>query len=103
MQQALSDKRSWAGHGAALQWVSSGPVDFHVDAHLVDDGAQAVRLHHPVETSCFARAGSTSAADTNRVVLNDARWVRGSTAYMGDLEAYRIYMVNHESGHALGH
>ena len=39
----------------------------------------------------------------NRVVFNDSRWVRGSTAYIGDLAAYRQYMVNHEVGHALGH
>ena len=39
----------------------------------------------------------------NRVVLNDARWVRGDAAYVGDLDAYRIYMINHEDGHALGH
>ncbi len=103
VQQALSDKRSWAGHGAALQWVSSGPVDFHVTLTSSMTVRKLCGYTIPIETSCFARAGSTSAADTNRVVLNDARWVRGSTAYMGDLEAYQIYMVNHESGHALGH
>jgi hypothetical protein len=54
-----------------------------------------------VETSCYASAGGASAV--NRVVLNVARWVRGSTAYVGDLNAYRIYMINHEDGHALGH
>ena len=39
----------------------------------------------------------------NRVVLNDSRWVRGDAAYIGDLAEYRIYMINHETGHALGH
>jgi hypothetical protein len=39
----------------------------------------------------------------NRVIFNVARWVRGSTAYVGDLAAYRVYMINHEDGHAMGH
>jgi hypothetical protein len=42
-------------------------------------------------------------SNVNRVVLNDSRWVRGDAAYIGDLDAYRDYMVNHETGHALGH
>jgi hypothetical protein len=39
----------------------------------------------------------------NRVVFNISRWVRGSAAYVGDLATYRIYMINHEDGHAMGH
>jgi hypothetical protein len=50
----------------------------------------------PVETSCFDGGQS-------RVVLNVARWVRGAKAYASDLATYRIYAVNHEVGHALGH
>jgi hypothetical protein len=29
--------------------------------------------------------------------------VRGATPYLADLPSYRIYMINHEDGHALGH
>ena len=50
----------------------------------------------PVETSCYDGGDS-------RVVLNVARWVRGAKAYASDLATYRIYAVNHEVGHALGH
>src|SRR5262249_42826162 len=55
----------------------------------------------PVETSCFAAEGVTT--NVNRVVFDVARWVRGASAYLGDLNAYRVYMINHEDGHALGH
>ena len=99
--QTLADPRSWSGHGVRLQRVDSGHVDFHVSL----TSAMTVRtlcgytVH--VETSCYASAGATT--PVNRVVLNIARWVRGATAYVGDLDAYRIYMINHEDGHALGH
>jgi len=92
----LSDPRSWSGHGVTLQRVDSGPIDFRISL----TSSRTVRtfcgyaIH--VETSCFD-------ANSGRVVLNLARWVRGSTAYVGDLAAYRIYMINHEDGHALGH
>jgi hypothetical protein len=55
----------------------------------------------PIETSCFLPAGGSN--PVNRVVLNDARWMRGAASYVGDLQSYRVYMINHEDGHALGH
>ena len=103
VQAVLSDQRSWSGHGVALQRVDSGAVNFHVSL----TSAMTARLYCgytiPVETSCYAASGSVAAATVNRVVLNDARWVRGSAAYLGDVTVYRIYMINHEDGHALGH
>ena len=92
----LSDPRSWSGHGVSLQRVDSGQIDFRISltsAHSVRTFC-GYTIH--VETSCFD-------ANSGRVVLNVARWVRGSTAYVGDLAAYRVYMINHEDGHALGH
>ena len=92
----LADPRSWSGHGVTLERVDSGPVDFRVSltsSHTVRNYC-GYDIH--VETSCFDNK-------SGRVVLNVSRWVRGSTAYVGDLAAYRIYMINHEDGHALGH
>jgi hypothetical protein len=99
--QTLSDPRSWSGHGVALQRVDSGRIDFHISLTSAMTVRRLCGYTVPVETSCYASAGGQSAV--NRVVLNVARWVRGSTAYVGDLNAYRIYMINHEDGHALGH
>lgn len=102
VQSVLSDKRSWAGHGGvALQRVDSGPIDFHVSLTSAMTVRAFCGYDIPIETSCFSPAGSNQ--PVNRVVLNDARWVRGDPAYVGDLNAYRIYMINHEDGHALGH
>ena len=102
----LQDPRSWAAHTwngkhITLQRVDSGPVDFHVSMVSVMTVRQLCGYTIPVETSCYVPAGPTS--DVNRVVFDDARWVRGDSTYAGDLLAYRQYMINHEDGHAIGH
>jgi hypothetical protein len=101
VETTLSDPRSWSGHGVSLQRVDSGPVDFHVTLTSAMTVRKLCGYDIPVETSCYIGAGATS--PVNRVVMNDARWVRGAAAYVGDLNAYRIYMINHEDGHAIGH
>jgi Protein of unknown function (DUF3152) len=106
VQAVLSDPRSWtAGTGAAaiaLQRVDSGPIDFHVTLTTSMTVRTLCGYDIPIETSCFAPKGQL-ASKVNRVVINDARWVRGDAAYIADLAAYQEYMINHESGHALGH
>jgi hypothetical protein len=99
--RTLSDSRSWSGHGVALQRVDSGQADFHITLTSAMTVRNLCGYDVQVETSCYAKAGPVS--DVNRVVLNVARWTRGATAYVGDLAAYRVYMINHEDGHALGH
>jgi hypothetical protein len=94
---ALSDRRSWTGTGQVrLQRVDSGAVDFHVSLTSIMTVRNLCGYSQPVETSCYDGGDS-------RVVLNVARWVRGAKAYASDLATYRIYAVNHEVGHALGH
>jgi hypothetical protein len=97
VMQALSNRRSWTATGqVALQRVSSGPVSFHISLSSAMTVRSLCGYSLPVETSCY------DGGDT-RVVLNVARWVRGAKAYASDLATYRIYAVNHEVGHALGH
>jgi hypothetical protein len=97
VMQALGDRRSWTATGqVALQRVSSGPVSFHVSLSSAMTVRALCGYSLPVETSCYDGGDS-------RVVLNVARWVRGAKIYASDLATYRIYAVNHEVGHALGH
>ena len=101
VMSALGDRRSWAGSAAggnqvSLQRVDSGPVDFHLSLVSSMTVRSLCGYSLPVETSCYDGGDS-------RVVLNVARWVRGAKAYASDLATYRIYAVNHEVGHALGH
>lgn len=49
-----------------------------------------------LEVSCFNPG-------IDRVVLNEPRWVRGATAFQGDIGSYRQYQINHEVGHAIGY
>lgn len=95
---SLDDPRSWtARSGVALQRVDSGWADFHVTLTSSMTVRALCGFELKIETSCYAPN------QDSRVVLNVARWVRGDVAYIGDLVAYHIYMINHETGHALGH
>lgn len=92
VEDVLFDRRSWPGR---FERVDHGDVDFTVilaSADLTD------QLCTPLDT-----AGIYSCFQGQNSVLNDMRWKRGATPYAGDLKGYRIYMINHEVGHALGH
>jgi Protein of unknown function (DUF3152) len=106
VQTVLSDPRSWTAGTAkaavSLERVDSGPIDFHVTLVSSTTVRSLCGYSIPIETSCYAPKGQFSST-TNRVVLNDSRWVRGDAAYIADLASYREYMINHETGHALGH
>jgi len=98
VMSSLGNPQSWtAGGTQSLQRVDSGPVDFHVTLVSSMTVRTLCGYDIPVETSCYA------ANQNNRVVLNVARWVRGAKLYSSDLATYRVYAVNHEVGHALGH
>jgi hypothetical protein len=102
VQAVLTGKQSWAGHGdVRLERVDSGPVDFHISLASTDTVHKYCGDSVPVETSCYVTKG-TNGVDADRVLLSIARWVRGSRSYGGDLTDYRIYMFNHEVGHAIG-
>jgi hypothetical protein len=102
VDSTLDDSRSWTGNhrGVALQRVDSsytGAVDFHVTLTSAMTVRALCGFEQQIETSCW------SPDHGSRVVLNVARWVRGTAAYIADLAAYHVYMINHETGHALGH
>lgn len=91
VEKVLFDRRSWPG---SFRRVDRGAADFHVvlaSPELTD------RLCAPLVTG-----GIYSCYQDGNAVLNSMRWKRGASAYGSDLRAYRIYMINHEVGHALG-
>ena len=96
VEKTLSDPHSW-GHGgrASFQRIDTGGPDFRVTLTSSLTVRKLCGYDLPYETSCYN-------GDLARVVINDARWVRGAVAYKGDLALYRLYVINHEVGHALG-
>ena len=56
VQQTLADKRSWSGHGVAVQRVDSGPVDFHVSLTTPMTVRKYCGYTIKVESSCYAQA-----------------------------------------------
>jgi hypothetical protein len=96
VERTYGDPRGWtAGGDWRLQLVGpTEPADFTL--YLVTPGTRAKLCNnaHDLYTSC--RNGES-------VVLNVVRWQRSVPNYPASLEAYRQYMVNHETGHRLGH
>ncbi len=93
VQATLADGRGWAAHHRLTR------VDDHADLRIVLASPEtADALCAPLDTG-----GRLSCRNGTDVVLNAWRWSFGADSYAGDLEAYRRYVVSHETGHALGY
>ncbi|MGI8575783.1 MAG: DUF3152 domain-containing protein [Egibacteraceae bacterium] len=96
VERALFDSRSWtAVDDIGLQRVDGGDVDFRVTlAHpdTVDE------LCAPLQT-----IGYYSCFKGERSIINLDRWQEAVPAFGDRLTKYRLYVINHEVGHALGH
>ncbi len=96
VEEVLRSGRSWGPvDGVAFQRVDTGDADFRV---ALVGPALTDQLCLPLQTN-----GIFSCEMGGRAVLNYWRWTTGADAYGDDLASYRIYMINHEVGHALGH
>ena len=51
----------------------------------------------PIETNSIY-----SCRKDQNIVLNFFRWQNGAVDFKNDMETYRIYLINHETGHILG-
>jgi hypothetical protein len=101
VEKTLGDSRSW-GHGGRMSFqrvgaaqAAAGQYEFRVT--LVSPGS--------MERFCpgLGTGGYTSCRYGERAVINLARWSTAVPDYKGDIATYRVYVVNHEVGHALGH
>lgn len=89
-------------------WINDPRFRFeHVTA--ADDPTLRIRLTSLDTTAklCGAMLGTETSCRTtvtgeDTVLINESRWVRGAVPFQGDLGSYRQYVINHETGHALG-
>ena len=98
IDETLADPRGWTSDGkVAVQRVDPGQnPTFRISLTSPDTvhGGDVCGYSIKAESSCYRRG------EPNRVVINLARWVRGATAFGGDMLTYRQYAINHEVGHA---
>lgn len=92
----LGDPRSWGEDGGrSLRRVDGDDADIRV---LLAAPDTVDRMCAPLNTNGFV-----SCANGNRAIINQNRWVAGVEDFEDDLETYRVYVINHEVGHTLGH
>lgn len=96
VEEILGDPRSWGNGGErTMRRVDGDDADIRV---LLAAPDTVDRLCAPLNTD-----GYVSCANGNRAIINQNRWVSGVPHFEDDLETYRIYLINHEVGHTLGH
>ena len=101
VQTTLGDSRSW-GNGGRMSFQRVGATE--AAAGTFDFKVTLVSPGH-METYCpgVGTGGYTSCRYGNRAVINLARWATAVPDYQGDIGTYRLYVINHEVGHVLGH
>lgn len=95
VDRTLADPRSWPARTGRPMVRVEGDADLRV---VLASPRTTDRLCAPLSTR-----GKVSCRNGDDVVINAWRWANGAASYDGDLAAYRLYVVNHEVGHGLGH
>lgn len=96
----LNDPRGWG----PIDGVSFARTDLDAEAEIV------ITLASPGTTEILCGElpthGYTSCGRGRPVNINGDRWVEAAKPFLdagGSLEDYRVYVINHEIGHSLGH
>ncbi len=102
VRAVLTDARGWEERDG-VHFVNVTPAE-----RAKGESAQVrIVLGSPayVDRRCLPlRTGGTLSCHADgKVLLNVRRWAQGADTYGDDITNYRIYLINHEVGHALGH
>ncbi|WP_433611057.1 DUF3152 domain-containing protein [Dactylosporangium sp. CA-139114] len=99
VEKTYADPRGWTASGQLrLQRVKGeGAADFTVFL------ATPVTSEAMCATAGLHTDGYSSCRITGKVIINLARWNTAVPDYGAPVEDYRSYVVNHETGHELGH
>ncbi|MDO4910244.1 MAG: DUF3152 domain-containing protein [Corynebacterium sp.] len=98
IENTLASPLSWTKDErfAFIHVSNADEANLHIQLVTPDTTHRYCGYTIAAETSCYTTEGE-------RVIINEARWVRGATTFNGDVGSYRQYVVNHEVGHALGY
>jgi hypothetical protein len=100
VSETLANPKSWTHNPQfAFTRIDDGKPDFRVSLTSPMTVREGCGYDIPLESSCYNPAYD----DQPRVLINEARWVRGAVPFQGDIGSYRQYVVNHEIGHAIGY
>ena len=87
-----------------LGWTNVAEKSFQLTS--VDDSDYVYIFASPTKTDELCAPIETnsiySCRNENNIVLNFFRWQEGAVDFNNDMETYRIYLINHETGHILG-
>lgn len=93
VDETLGDDRGWTKGGRyAFRRTDTAPLRIVLASPTTTD-----KLCAPIQTR-----GEVSCRNGNVVAINAVRWIEGADSYVGDIERYRQYVVNHEVGHTFG-
>ena len=102
VESVLLDPRGWQKVDG-VRFVNVTPAQAakgaHVDVRVtLASPGLTDKLCAPMKT-----LSQVSCWNCERSVLNYRRWALGDDSYGSDVALYRVYQVNHEVGHGLGH
>jgi hypothetical protein len=104
VEQTLANPKGWT-HDPHFAFVRVDQNQANPDFRISLTSPMTVRegcgYEFPLETSCYNPVYGPGAEP--RVLINEARWVRGAVPFEGDVGSYRQYVINHEVGHAIGY
>ena len=105
VDQTLDNPKGWT-HNPQIGFVrvdGTGPTspDFRISLTSPMTIRDGCGYEIPLEASCYNPSYGPDSQP--RVLINEARWVRGAVPFQGDVGSYRQYLVNHEVGHAIGY
>jgi hypothetical protein len=93
VENTLSDPRGWSSAHPLSR------VEREADLRiLIATPDTTDLLCAPLDTG-----GRLSCRNGSNIVLNGWRWQHGADTFTDDLTGYRRYLINHETGHALGY
>jgi hypothetical protein len=102
IDQTLGDARSWIASGTVRLQRVPGTAGYDFTIYLATEST-STRMCAAGGTDTDAY---TSCRTVGKVILNLDRWYLSVPDYVNakvPLETYRTYMINHETGHQLGH